>query len=102
MTMADGDARLKQMDSYGTAKHKKRPKIVFFFKKQKAISVPRQPRQKPSRSGPKKKNMGPVWIFAYKSQIIPRIQIYNFFLRFHCQKKMAPYFLQNDDNMQMR
>ena len=41
----------------------------------------------------KKKNMGPVWIFAYKSQIFPRIQIYNFFLQFHCQKKMAPLFL---------
>ena len=50
----------------------------------------------------KKKNMDQGWIFAYRSEIVSRIQIYNFFKRFHCQKKMAQLFLLNDKNMQMR
>ena len=38
----------------------------------------------------KKKEMGQIWIFACKSQICPRIQI--FFLQFHCQKKSGTTF----------
>ena len=65
-------------------------------------AVARQLQEKPSRSGPEKKEMNNGWIFVNRSQIVPRIQIYNFFKRFPWQKKKAQLFLLNDDNMQIR